>query len=117
MFVITDASNFRVELVLDALPPSPIPAGYNIYEVADDLVVEVGDLFDGVSVTETAQLRLKLTRAELKAKAVVAVSNNIAYINGPQALADATAQVEALTRQNTAIIRLLLNELDSIEGT
>ena len=56
------------------------------------------------------------TSLQTKATNAIATNNKFLAITSPTN-AQAVAQVQALTRQNTAIIRLLLGLLDSTAGT
>ena len=69
---------------------------------------------DAEAVTTTADSN----REAIKTKALTAITanNNFLAITSPTN-AQTLAQVKVLTRENTAIIRLLLNELSTQEGT
>lgn len=73
----------------------------------------------GVSYTAEASTVNTLTnRAALQQKAVNALSNNQTFLGiATPTSAQAIAQVQALTRQVDALIRLAANALESISGT
>lgn len=55
---------------------------------------------------------------ELRKKAIVAIQNNLAFLNDDSVTtAEAVAQVKALTRQVNALIRLEVEALDTTEGS
>lgn len=57
-------------------------------------------------------------KRSLEAKANTALTANATYIAiASPTTAQNTAQIKALTRQNNALIRLLLKKLDSTSGT
>lgn len=82
-------------------------------------------VFDGgVLVSETedpadaAWLAGQRNRAALLAKAQPAIVANLAYLSNPEpTTADRFAQLDLLTREMTAVLRLLANVLDDISGT
>ena len=65
-----------------------------------------------------ANVTKEKTSRNLKSKAEAALTSNATFlaINSPNA-SQVAAQVKALTRQNNALIRLLLGKLDSESGT
>lgn len=60
----------------------------------------------------------ELNAADLRTKATNAISGNITALGVANPTnAQVIAQVKALTRQNNALIRLLLGQLDVTDGT
>lgn len=65
----------------------------------------------------TVQTR-ETNRTSLKSKADTALTSNATYLAlASPTTAQNTAQIKALTKQNNAIIRLLIEKLDSTSGT
>ena len=69
---------------------------------------------DAEAVTNTAERNREAIEA--KAKAAITANNNFLALSSPTN-AQTLAQVKVLTRENTALIRLVLGELNSQEGT
>jgi len=61
----------------------------------------------------------ELNRTTLRRRVATSVTTNATYLGlpTPRTNAQIATQVEALTRQNTALIRLMLELLDTTEGT
>lgn len=102
-----------------------LPNGATV--AADNFVVwtdgstweEVTDSNGCYYILQTEPLALNLANlATLQKKAQGAIDNNITYlgITSPTA-AQVTAQVSALTRQMNAVIRVLINAIDTVSGT
>ena len=82
---------------------------------------------DGVEITlaeaKTAvasepEVIAETNKRSLESKANTALTNNATYLNlASPTNAQNLAQIRALTRQNNALIRLLLKKLDSTTGT
>lgn len=69
-------------------------------------------------VASEPKLVIETNKRSLESKAAQAIAVNETYIaRTAPTTAQNTAQIKALTRQNTAIIRLLLKKLDSTSGT
>lgn len=79
-----------------------------------------GYTFNG-TIFVFGQLATQITATNLVAllnKAQVALANNLAYLAIPSPTqAQAIAQVQALTQQVDAIIRIILSQTDSTQGT
>ena len=96
---------------IDALTGIVTVRGFTPQEAAQRAIDEAQALAD-------AQVRelVEGNRATLTDRAVTALQGNRDFLDlAAPSQADALAQVKALTRQNTAVIRLLLGLLDEVE--
>jgi hypothetical protein len=82
---------------------------------------EIGDTFDGTTLTKAIPPPEPLSetnRKALYAKGAQALASNITYLAIPSPTqAQAGAQVQSLTKQTNALIRLTMSLLDNIDGT
>jgi hypothetical protein len=75
----------------------------------------VGWMFDGTTWTQPVR---EANQDALTAKAIAAVTTNVAYLAlAPPTVAQIGAQVRSLTQQVNALIRLVTDQLDSSGGT
>jgi len=70
------------------------------------------------AVASEPEVVAETNKRSLESKANTALTSNTTYINlASPTTAQNTAQIKSLTRQNNAIIRLLLKKLDTTSGT
>lgn len=81
--------------------------------------VEIYTQGDGFSQAESGEVpAARINEAAIRRQAQQAIAANITYLAiGSPSAAQTTAQVRLLTRECTAVIRLLLNQLDDTAGT
>src|SRR5262249_3687142 len=93
----------------DGASPFTAPSGQQI--LAEAVALANGYTYPGPSTAE-------IVNATISSRAVKAIATNIAYLAIPSPTnAQAVTQVNALTKEVTAIIRLILNQLASTSGT
>jgi hypothetical protein len=90
---------------------------------ADLIVAAVNALPDLLDQLDALEAELDIdtatsNRSQLQSKAEQALSINVTYLSlTTPTTAQNTAQIKALTRQVSAVIRLLLQKLDNLAGT
>lgn len=100
-------------------PGDATPSGYTIWDANGTPTTRA------LTTAETAQLAAldidntqSTNQAALQSKAQAALTANATYLAiGSPSNAQVSAQVTALTKEATAVIRLLLGQLDSTTGT
>jgi len=94
----------------------PIPSSnprVRRYLVRDDAGREIGTDEETIPTTE------QVNETTLRGRVATALTTNATYLGlpTPRANAQVVAQVEALTRQNIALTRLVAGLLDTTDGT
>lgn len=112
--------NHVVQNVCVGAPPQ-LPTGWIAVPVPPNTTVDIGYTFTAPSTFTFGQTTAQVQQSNLQtlqahAQAALTVNANFLGIASP-VLADLVAQVQALTRENTALIRLLLQEFDSTANT
>jgi len=104
----------KVKSVVEAGAPADVipPPGGQVVELAPDSPVATNYTYDGIAFTPPPVP----TSALIERKLDAAIDANLAYLAvNPPTTAQSLAQVQALTRQVTAILRLMRNRLDSAD--
>lgn len=120
-WALTDAQNFVRYIVESNGPPALLPAGIAAARPADGVAVNTGDTFDGVSVTPrvpTPNETADANAASLKQKGFAAFASNqtfLAIVSPTQG--QTLAQVQSLTKQVNALLKLATGLLQDTNGT
>ena len=117
---VTKGRNPNVVTAIDhfPIPPPPVNPTNNVYAVdatAASPQPQAGWTYDGTAFAYPPALQ---NHDQLMSKATAAMTNNQTFLAlSAPTTAQAVSQVQALTRQVNALIRLITEALDSTAGT